>query len=392
MSSEKGKLILLHGLPGSGKSTFSEKYIQDHKNEDIVIVNRDTIRENLFGASYHDKAPDKKSESQVSQVQDKMLRDALRSGKTVIDDNTNLNTRFMKNTTNVAEEYGATIEQQYFNISVDECKKRNKERGKKGGRFVPEHVIDRMAQDAYDSDGNIKEFIISKNGVFAVSNNTPGQKIVKEFNDKMQERYPIQGKAVVLVDCDGTLANNQHHAEYYLSNPNNKKKDFPGFYKGIVDAPVNESVRDLANNMRDNDNVNIVLLTGRDDSYARELLQFVEKSGLKVSRVINKRRGDFRPDNEFKAEVINKLKDEGLIVVHALDDRESSIRTMESNGIMVSRVDRPDFTINAGDKTPPQPAPEPKINTIYGSGYCIRCGSKLKSGNIGKRCAEKANL
>lgn len=43
------KLILMSGVPGSGKSTWANKYKIDHKNENVFIVASDEIRKELGG-------------------------------------------------------------------------------------------------------------------------------------------------------------------------------------------------------------------------------------------------------------------------------------------------------------------------------------------------------
>ena len=88
-----------------------------------------------------------------------------------------------------------------------------------------------------------------------------------------------------------------------------------------------------------------------------------------------KREGDMRPSNEHKEDVINSLRDSGFVVVHAIDDRAKDVDIFRRNNVMVSIVGQPE---NDDD--------EPGINTIYGSGHCIRCGQPLKHGNIGPKC------
>lgn len=380
-----GKLILTHGIPGSGKSTWAVKEVaQDPKNR--VRVNRDDIRTALLGEEYHKGKPNQKAENRVTQVQQELIKNHFANGKTVYCDDTNINTSSVSTLAALAKEHGAEVEQQYFDTPVEECKKRNVTRGGAGGRLVPDHVIDGMAAKAYDDDGHIKEFIIGEKRCFAVSRQTPGMKLLSSFNTEAEKNYPFKGKAVVFLDIDGTLANNNHHAAYAFGREG-KKKDFPYFYKSIEHAPVNETVRNLANNMRNHDGLNIVVLTGRDDSHAKELLTFIKASDVKISRVITKREGDFRPDNEFKHEQLQRLKAEGLIPVHSIDDRPQSIAVWEQEGLMVSRVDFIDPIFNPHNR---EPMPEPTLNTIYGSGHCIRCGSALKNGgNIGPTCARK---
>lgn len=381
-----GKLVMTVGLPGSGKSTWALKEIEkDPQNS--VSINRDDIRTELFGEAYHRGKFPAKSEDQVTQAHQKLLRSALAAGKTAYVHDTNLNPRFARTLFTLAQNYGAETHVEYFNVPVDECKRRNKQRAAGGGRDVPDFVIDRMADNAYDNEGNLKEYVVGTNGnAFMVPKTTPGMRLIQALNEKLEKQNPINSKAVVLVDVDGTLAANQHEANRAFGRPG-EKKDFPYFFRSIKDSKVNEAVRDLANRMRDEDGLTLMVLTGREDGYAKELVSFIERSGLKASRVIAKRAGDFRPDSDFKREQLYKLEDEGLIPVHSIDDRERSVRIYEEAGILVSRVEEHHPTDPA---TAPKDYPEPKVNTIYGSGACIRCGQILKNGkNIGPKCATK---
>lgn len=379
------ELILTHGLPGSGKSTWAEKQVAEDP-ENRIRVNRDDLRTELFGEKYHSGNFPKKSESQVSAEQEKRIKAGLAKGKKVYVDDTNLNGKTVERLAIMARQYGAKISQKHFNVPVEECKRRNQARAAAGGRLVPDFVIDRMAKFAYDDEGEIKDFVISSRGkVFTVHKKTAGRKLLDEFNKKAEFNNPFHGQAVVLVDVDGTLAANQHESNRAFGRVG-EKKDFAYFFSSIKDARVNQSVVNLANRMRDEEGLNLVILTGRDDAYAAELISFVERSGIKVSRIIAKREGDYRTDAEFKAEALEKLKLDGFIPVHSIDDRERSVRVYEAAGIMVSRVPEHEPVDPA---VAPAEYPEPQVNSIYGSGACIRCGQPIKSGNIGPKCATK---
>ena len=378
-----GKLIICHGLPGSGKSTWAEnEVLADPFN--TVRVNRDDIRTQLFGEKYHQGDFPKQKETQVTNVQQELIKKGLREGKTVISDDTNLNSRFLMPLVKMGRDYGAEISQQHFDVPIDECKRRNALRGKAGGRLVPDFVIDRMAENGY-ADGRIKKFIIGQNNVFGVSQDGPGKRFLEDYNNILSKKNPMLGKAVVLVDIDGTAANNSHYADLAFGDPN-KKKNFPLFYNSLKDCPVNKSVVELARNFRYSDKLNLFVLTGRTDDYAKILTDFVDRTGMPISRVIMKREGDFRPDSEFKPEAIDELENEGLTVVHAIDDRPRVLEMFANRGILTSVVPFHNPQENGSGK----PYPEPKVISIYGTGYCIRCGSPLSDGgNIGPICRGK---
>lgn len=381
-----GKMILTVGIPGSGKSTVADR-MKAENPEQVVVVERDQTRTNLFGEKYHRGNFPAKSEAQVTRVNEELMKRALREGKTVIVSDTNINPRNVQTLAKTARTYSADLSFEYFDVAPEECKRRNRARGAAGGREVPDHVMDRMISQAYGDDGRLKEMKVGANGqVFFVPRSTPGSRMLDAYNKKAEFANPMVDKAVLLVDVDGTLANNAHDAARYLHPTDGGKKNFEGFFRSIANAPVNSQVRDLANRMREEEGLSIVVLTGRSDSHAKELLDFVKRSGIKASRVVAKREGDFRPDSDFKKEILAEFAEEGLVPVHALDDRDTSIRIMEEAGIMVSRVDIPVFNGGANLR---EAAPEPVVNTVYGSGACIRCGQPLKKGNIGPKCRLK---
>ena len=380
------KLLICHGLPGSGKSTWAEKVAEGDSHGRAARINRDDIRTVLAGDEYHSRGPNKKVEKQVTALRDQLISECLTSGKfdTVISDDTNLNRNTVRELYTLADKNGAEVSHQYFDVPVEECKRRNRARGESGGRLVPDNVIDSMAGAGYDPDvvaddgtlierGHIKEFIRGNNGmVHAVSRVTSGSMAVDEFNERAALISPMQGKSVVILDADGTLFNNHSDAVKYLSG---RKKNFPGFYNAVTKAPVNSNVLNMVTQMRQKDGLNIVLVTGRTNDFANPLIDALVRSGAPVSKLFMKREGDMRPSNEHKEDVINSLRDSGFVVVHAIDDRAKDVDIFRRNNVMVSIVGQPE---NDDD--------EPGINTIYGSGHCIRCGQPLKHGNIGPKC------
>lgn len=381
-------MIITHGAPGSGKSTIANKLVEkDPMN--AIRANRDDLREIIApeGAEYHNGNPRPKVEKEVSNLQHEIIEKGLREGKTVIVDDTNLNPKRVVPLVKLAQKHNAEIEQIHVDVPIEECKRRNHARGDAGGRRVPDFVIDSMAKNAYGEDGHLKNFVIGKDGqVFAISQTDDGTKKIDQFNKELSHINPMKGNSVVVLDADGTLFNNAHDSEKYLGKKKSNDNDFESFFKAIRKAPVNHNVLNLANRMRDDDNLNIVVITGRTDDYAKELIDALKKSKVKVSKLFMKRKGDGRPSNEHKSSVIKKLQKEGMVIVHAIDDRKKDIDEFEKMGILVTKIDN-STNRNKGDDGIYEVS---EINTIYGTGQCIRCGSPLKSGgNIGPECRKK---
>lgn len=382
-----GKMIITHGAPGSGKSTIANKLVEKDPMK-AIRANRDDLREIIApeGAEYHNGTPRPEVEKAVGELQHEIIEKGLREGKTVIVDDTNLNPRRVVPLVKLAQKHNAEIEQIHVNVPIEECKRRNHARGDAGGRRVPDFVIDNMAKNAYGEDGNLKEFIISDNGeVKAIPLNDNGKNRVDEYNKELEHINPIKGNSVVILDADGTLFNNIHDSQKYLETKK-RERDFEAFYKSIRKAPVNDKVLNLANTMRDKDNLNIVVLTGRTDDYSKELIDALKRSKVKVSKLFMKRAGDNRPSNEHKRNIVQKLQKEGFVVCHAIDDRKKDVDEFEKMGILTTKID----SSPNRDRNPDGSFVNSEIKTIYGTGQCIRCGSVLKSGgNIGPECRKK---
>ena len=127
---KKGKLIILIGLPASGKSNWTEQY---EKENDCVVVSSDAIREEVFGdinVQSHN--------GEVFNIVNQRCREGLSKGKTVILDATNLSRKkrisFLKSMPPCEKE--AVV----FNVPFEICYQRNIDRE----RTVPKETMWRM--------------------------------------------------------------------------------------------------------------------------------------------------------------------------------------------------------------------------------------------------------
>lgn len=130
------KVILLRGLPASGKSTFARQLLDENKGM-YKRLNKDELRAMLDNSEHSNH-----NEKFVERVRDLMLIEALRDGKHVIIDDTNLSDRPVERIRQVVQKYiketgeQVKIEIREMNTSLEESLARDEVREKKVGRDV----------------------------------------------------------------------------------------------------------------------------------------------------------------------------------------------------------------------------------------------------------------
>lgn len=137
------KVIVLRGLPASGKSTYAKRLIRDKYAGRSIRINNDDISKMLFAGQDTHKwgivAPF------IFETRMWLLENALKSDwiEVVVVDNTNINMLTVSAMEKVAIKYGAEFEvdDQFLAVSVRECIARDRERL----RPVGEKVILAMA-------------------------------------------------------------------------------------------------------------------------------------------------------------------------------------------------------------------------------------------------------
>lgn len=126
------KLIMLCGLPGSGKSTWVEN---NKEKLNAVVHSSDAIREELLN-----DINDQSQNDLVFNTLHKRVKEDLLNGKNVIYDATNLNRRkrisFLREIRDIPCEKVCML----FATPFECCKKNNSNRERK----VPEHVLEKM--------------------------------------------------------------------------------------------------------------------------------------------------------------------------------------------------------------------------------------------------------
>ena len=135
------ELVMLCGIPTSGKSTYVKKLKKLDYWKDAVVLSTDNYIEEYakrVGQTYNevfdDVIPDatRELELQLNMAKDK--------GKDIIWDQTNISVKTRKNKLSKLPSYykrGVV----YFEVSLEEALERNKHRE---GKFIPESILKRM--------------------------------------------------------------------------------------------------------------------------------------------------------------------------------------------------------------------------------------------------------
>ena len=97
-------LIMLKGLPASGKTTYAKKMIDEAPKNSIKRVNKDDLRAMIDNGTWS-----KGNEKFILVVRDNIVMEALITGKHIIVDDTNLVPKHEERLRELAKVCGATL-------------------------------------------------------------------------------------------------------------------------------------------------------------------------------------------------------------------------------------------------------------------------------------------
>src|SRR5581483_7726503 len=113
--SKQRTIILLKGLPGSGKSYWCREYMKEHS--DTVRTNKDDLR-----AMMHSSMHSKGKEKEVLAVRDFIVGQSLELGKDVLIDDTNFASKHLERMEELAAKFNATVEVKSFeHVPLETC-------------------------------------------------------------------------------------------------------------------------------------------------------------------------------------------------------------------------------------------------------------------------------
>lgn len=368
MVNKEQEFIIARGIPGSGKSTWAEKWVQeDPLNR--VRVNRDDLRRHLIQAEpdkwsspdgwyvYKDGALDSDFEQRVTGLEQGIIHRALKTGKSVVSDNTNLPNKACKNWVKLASRYNVPVRTKEFPISMEEAIKRDAARDRKVGPKVIEMMFKRLGP----------------NGEF---HHVDGTFPVQQF--KAPEKI---GQHAVGFDMDGTLNDIRPVRHFVDKVANNGRRDFDSFHRGSLFCPPNREVVQMLKDAKEA-GFAILITTARSEQYREVSQRWLHEQGIEFDNYYCRANNDQRPDYEVKKDMYDEIS-KHYDLVHQVDDNPQAVSAWQEKGVLVTTV--PGFL--PGELADNE---QPKIVNLFRSNGCLRCGKPLKSGRgIGPRCAKK---
>lgn len=274
------KLLMLKGLPASGKSTYAKELV----SQGWVRANKDDIRAELF-PHYEFK-----NEKEVVAIEDDRIKDALRIGKNVVVDDTNFNQQ--ERLEKIAKEFEVEFEVLFIDTPVEICIRRNRKRAKS----VPMEAILNMYRKYIE----------------------PYRFAPPLYDDSLEE--------CIIVDLDGTLA---HHTDRSPYDDTDVSGD-------TLDDAVSSVME-----MSYGHGYKIVILTGRHAENLQSTLDWLKENNVNYDEIHSRKEGDDRPDFEIKQELYEEHIAGKYNVKFVMDDRPAVCRTWRRIGLKVLQVGDP---------------------------------------------------
>ena len=301
-------VVLLRGVPGSGKSTAALQLMNDFPDQ-FVRVNRDDIRMMMFG-EYHFTGDDASTkEKAVTQVEHSLIKSAIKAGKRPLVDATNLNPQSVKSLLRLSGAHGMSVDHIDFEVSQEEAIRRDAGRTKKVGEDVIKKFFQRNKIDKVT--GKLPEM--------------PEVPMLESIEDVIQDdSLP----SAVIVDVDGTVARHVSRSPYDYS-------------KVLSDEPI-QFVIDILESLADRHE--IIFLSGRKDSCYEDTKVWLAKHAPFWGGKLFMRPDDSNiPDYIVKEALFNENINGKYNVVAVFDDRLQVARLWSKKGLPLLKVGDPDL-------------------------------------------------
>lgn len=305
------KLTVTRGLPGSGKTTWAEDQIAGFQKT-MARVNRDDLRRMLHGAGLFTH----ETEQQVTRAQQSSVEHLLRSGVSVIVDDTCLRARYLRAWMEMADRVGAVFEVQDFtDVPVETCIERDSERPVGRGQVGADVIL-----------GMHKRYLAGRSLPLPVPALTP--------TSAGRPYEPVPGTPLaVMVDIDGTVALHGDRDPYDTSR----------YHEDTVNIPVVRAVKAMSDAGHA-----VLMCSGRDAAFRPVTAEWLFENVCKAHHLpyhglFMRPEGDTRRDDVVKLELFDAHVRDRYTVTCVFDDRDRVVKAWRGIGLTVLQVADGDF-------------------------------------------------
>lgn len=149
----------------------------------------------------------------------------------------------------------------------------------------------------------------------------------------------MNSKQTILFDIDGTLANIEHRRIFLDQD----RPDWKSFNAAMGDDTLNENIVNLYRVLRDSQKYDIIIVTGRNESFRAITETWLTWNGIEFERLLMRADRDMRADHIIKEEILDRLLDEGKDIAFTVDDRQQVVDMWRRRGITCLQCDVGDF-------------------------------------------------
>jgi predicted kinase len=298
------KILLLCGIPASGKSTWTNKFLRDNNN--WVCISRDSYRFMMR----NEPVLDPKGEKFVTELVEKAIVMAIKNKYNVIVDQTNVNLKYLNKMVEFCEKL-ADVEFKIFDIPLKTAMERDKIRE----RSVGDEVLKRMYKNYLD--------LFQCNFDFSTRKKKPF--IAKNIKWKRNGNLPD----AVIFDVDSTLAHMQGRRS-------------PFDWKKVGLDSVDEKIREIVRVYK-NSGYKIIVVTGRDGLSIKPTEDWLNENKIPFDYLYTKPENDFRKDVITKTEIYEEYIKGKFNILAVYDDRSVMCKKWRKLGLKCCQVMEGDF-------------------------------------------------
>ena len=290
------KLIIMRGLPGSGKSTWAKAWV----NEDPinrVRLNWDDMR-NMMGPYW---IPERENTGILKELREKFLKHMMERNWDIVCDNRNLNPKEIEFYENIVKEFNEdghpyTIEFKDFFIPVEECIRRDAMRANPIGEKTIKSLFHKYMPLIVGSEHRKKI--------------------------ESQPTYRADKPDCIIVDMDGTLAFNLSGRSFF---------DDIDMIK--YDTPLLATVS-ILRAMKMTGTCNIFIVTGRSEKSREATEVWLAENNIPFDKVFMREDGDYSHSQDFKQKVYEDNIKNNYNVLFVLDDDTKCIEMYQEQGLI----------------------------------------------------------